>query len=281
MAPIDGRPTTAAQAKYHSKSPPSSLQKKWDEKEIPTPRSRTPSRSHSRATSPLRIFQQWSSDLHRSLHNHPGDELFIPVNPFQLPRSLFLMCCGQAPRNPKEDDLEMFPNGSDHDSVTTAAYDCEDLLPITSFRTFLKDLRILFFDIIPRQIYLNLSLRLPAMYFSRVAKIFEEAEVSRPDIQRMIDASCNPGLWASSHVRPQNPRHVVPGAASGIALSGQAGAVPAAAAALHYPLPYPDEWTPSVVSPALVRFKHSWEGFIESLLREWKTLNLVSALLAS
>jgi len=191
------------------------------------------------------------------------------------------MCCGQAPLNPKEEDLEMSSNGTNRDSMTTAAYDCEDLLPVTSFRTFLQDLRILFFDIIPRQIYLNFSLRLPAMYFSRVAKIFEEAEVSRPDIQRMIDASCNPGLWTSSHIRQQTPRHIVPGAATGIALSGQTGAVPAATAALHYPLPYPDEWTPSVVSPALVRFKHSWEGFIESLLREWKTLNLVSALLAS
>ncbi|KAF8976374.1 hypothetical protein BDQ17DRAFT_1187516, partial [Cyathus striatus] len=35
------------------------------------------------------------------------------------------------------------------------------------------------------------------------------------------------------------------------------------------------------VSPALVRFKYSWEAFVDSLLREWKTLNLTSALLAS
>lgn len=47
------------------------------------------------------------------------------------------------------------------------------------------------------------------------------------------------------------------------------------------PLPFPDEWTPQPVSPALIRFKHSWEAFIDSLTREWKTLNLVSALLAS
>ncbi|TFK66134.1 hypothetical protein BDN72DRAFT_772446, partial [Pluteus cervinus] len=47
------------------------------------------------------------------------------------------------------------------------------------------------------------------------------------------------------------------------------------------PLPSPDEWTPPYVSPALIRFKHSWEAFIDSLMREWKTLNVVSALLLS
>jgi hypothetical protein len=46
-------------------------------------------------------------------------------------------------------------------------------------------------------------------------------------------------------------------------------------------LPLADEWTVANVSPALLRFKHSWEAFIDSLLREWKTLNLVSALLLS
>ncbi|KAF9530921.1 hypothetical protein CPB83DRAFT_809825 [Crepidotus variabilis] len=50
---------------------------------------------------------------------------------------------------------------------------------------------------------------------------------------------------------------------------------------LNTPLPFPDEWTPGSVPPALIRFKHSWEAFIDSLVREWKTLNVVSALLAS
>ncbi|EIM85322.1 uncharacterized protein STEHIDRAFT_60002 [Stereum hirsutum FP-91666 SS1] len=35
------------------------------------------------------------------------------------------------------------------------------------------------------------------------------------------------------------------------------------------------------VSPALVRFKRSWETFVDSLIKEWKTFNLVSALLLS
>ncbi|KAI0029807.1 hypothetical protein K488DRAFT_8965, partial [Vararia minispora EC-137] len=45
--------------------------------------------------------------------------------------------------------------------------------------------------------------------------------------------------------------------------------------------PYPNEWAPPAVTPALTRFKHNWETFVDQLLREWKTLNLVSALLLS
>jgi hypothetical protein len=45
-------------------------------------------------------------------------------------------------------------------------------------------------------------------------------------------------------------------------------------------LPFLDEWTP-FVSPALIQFKHSWEAFIDSLMWEWKTLVVISALLAS
>jgi hypothetical protein len=44
-------------------------------------------------------------------------------------------------------------------------------------------------------------------------------------------------------------------------------------------LPAPEEWTPPNVSPAMARFKRSWEAFVDSVIREWKTLNIVSALL--
>jgi len=46
-------------------------------------------------------------------------------------------------------------------------------------------------------------------------------------------------------------------------------------------LPFSEDWSHPVVSPAIARSKHSWEMFIDSLLREWQTLNLVSALLLS
>ncbi|TDL17644.1 hypothetical protein BD410DRAFT_729643 [Rickenella mellea] len=93
-------------------------------------------------------------------------------------------------------------------------------------------------DQLLRQAYRHALLRLPSIYFSRVCRLFEDAEVSRPEIMRMI---------------------------AGV----QAGAE------------LPAEWTPPVVSPALVRFKMSWEEFVESVMREWKTLNVVSALLLS
>jgi hypothetical protein len=82
--------------------------------------------------------------------------------------------------------------------------------------------------------------------------VFEDAEVSKPDIQRMIDASAiNEG-------------------SDGQVVSNMPSV-----------LPFPEDWNPSTVSPALARFKYSWELLIDSLLREWKTLNLVSALLLS
>ncbi|KAK7459508.1 hypothetical protein VKT23_009491 [Stygiomarasmius scandens] len=46
-------------------------------------------------------------------------------------------------------------------------------------------------------------------------------------------------------------------------------------------LPLPEELTNQLVSPALMRFKLSLEAFVDSLMREWKTLNVVSALLLS
>ncbi|KAJ7339203.1 hypothetical protein DFH08DRAFT_705094, partial [Mycena albidolilacea] len=40
-------------------------------------------------------------------------------------------------------------------------------------------------------------------------------------------------------------------------------------------------WLPpdAIVPPHLLNFRHSWEGFIDSLLRQWETQNYVSALL--
>lgn len=88
------------------------------------------------------------------------------------------------------------------------------------------------------QIYRHLMLRLPSMYFTRICHLFEEAEVTRPEIQGMIDGAANGWDWARAR-----------------------------------------DWTPTNVSPTLRAFKHSWEEFIEIVIQEWKTLNVVSALL--
>ena len=189
-----------------------------------TPGSLTPSRSASRAASPLRFLQQWA--LHRT---HSRDEPFIPIDPFKWH---FRIC---SPRSTDE----------------------HSLLPLTCCIpiTPVLDDRGLFSDTLPRQLYLCLLLRLPAVYFSRVARIFEDAEVSRNDMQRMIESN-RPSKLSTANRR------------------GIDNAAPQV-------LPFPEDWTPPAVSPALARFKNSWEEFIDSLLREWKTLNLVSALFCS
>ena len=149
--------------------------------------------------------------------------------------------------------------------------------------------------------------------------------MSKPDIQRMIDAggggslgmeeeffSLPSGSEGHFHFGGMHPHPgqsgargrsgdraggtreggVTPGAASGIGISSHVGIAPASAIGaagtstpqLYFhqpPLPCPDDWAPPLVSSALIRFKASWETFIDSLMREWKTLNVVSALLLS
>ena len=186
-----------------------------------TPGSPTHSRSVSRAASPLRFLQQWA--LHRT---HSRDEPFIPIDPFKWH---FQICS---------------PRGTDEQSLLPLTC-CIPVAPVL-------DDRGLFSDTLPRQLCLCLLLRLPAVYFSRVARIFEDAEVSRNDMQRIIESNRPSKLSTASRRTANNPV-----------------------------LPFPEDWTPPAVSPALARFKNSWEEFIDSLLREWKTLNLVSALFCS
>ncbi|KAF9651039.1 hypothetical protein BDM02DRAFT_3111358 [Thelephora ganbajun] len=188
-----------------------------------TPGSLTPSRSASRAASPLRFLQQWA--LHRT---HSRDEPFIPVDPFKWH---FRICS---------------PGSTDEQSLPITC--CIPITPVS-------DDQGLFSDTLPRQLYLCLLLRLPAVYFSRVARIFEDAEVSRNDMQRIIESNRPSKLSAASRRGVNN--------------------------AVQPILPFPEDWTPPAVSPALARFKNSWEEFIDSLLREWKTINLVSGLICS
>ncbi|KAG6896832.1 hypothetical protein C0992_005787 [Termitomyces sp. T32_za158] len=108
-------------------------------------------------------------------------------------------------------------------------------------------------DTLPRQIYLYFLLTLPSLYFSRVARIFEDAELSMPDIKRMVISSPN----------------------------GFEDQFPSATRILG-------TWkTPNYSAPSpfnfqvVARFKTSWEQFVDSLMEEWKTLNLVSVLLLS
>ncbi|KII83378.1 hypothetical protein PLICRDRAFT_95936 [Plicaturopsis crispa FD-325 SS-3] len=208
------------------------------------------SRSQSRTNSPLRLFQ-WSG-LHRP---QSREEPFVPVDPFKL-----RLRYAEYKEHHRRHSLERL-NSGEPQSASCALPLPASCLPAPS-PVFAANARTFLTDTLPRQVYLHLLLRLPSLYFSRVARIFEDAEVSRPDIQRMIDACA-----------PASERHSEPGIDAALASSIRGATVPV--------LPFPEEWTPPTVSPALVRFKISWEEFITSLLREWKTLNVVSALLLS
>ncbi|KAF7311857.1 hypothetical protein MIND_00196400 [Mycena indigotica] len=197
------------------------------------------SQPRSRASSPLRIFQNLTAGFHRRTPEEP----FIPINPFTFKFSsggIYLPSCFDF----------------DSEKVKTSVVD----KPTSQQRPFLIDTLL-------RQIYLHLLLRMPALYFSRVARIFQDAEVSRPDIQRMVD-SARSTATASQVTELEDIFNVNPNTGSRTSIAEPR-------------LPLPEDWTPALVSPALIRFKHSWEDFVSSLIKEWKTLNVVSALLLS
>ncbi|KAJ7359090.1 hypothetical protein DFH08DRAFT_686293 [Mycena albidolilacea] len=113
--------------------------------------------------------------------------------------------------------------------------------------TFIVPVVLFLFDFVPRQLYLHLLLRIPSLYFSRVTRIFEDARLSLPDIKRM--ARANADQWNTSEkavwlLSMQTPDQM--------------------------PLPR-----------SLLQFRSSWESFIDSLMREWKTFNIISVLLMS
>ncbi|KIJ58850.1 hypothetical protein HYDPIDRAFT_101875, partial [Hydnomerulius pinastri MD-312] len=209
---------------------------------------------HSRAASPMRIFN-WSA-FHRT---HSREEPFVPVDPFQL-RTRFRRFSFHSP-DLENNHLPFDPSCDDGPFCCLPPLSCS---PKDRVLSFLRDSRYFIIDTLPRQIYLHLLLRLPSLYFSRIARVYEDAQLGKPDLDRMIECYFG-SRQQQQQQRPRTSSPLPPGA--------------------HFHpgplLPFPEEWTTANVPPALVRFKHSWEAFIDSLLREWKTLNLVSALLLS
>ncbi|KAI5892387.1 uncharacterized protein SCHCODRAFT_01152563 [Schizophyllum commune H4-8] len=119
--------------------------------------------------------------------------------------------------------------------------------------------------LIPTTLYLCALFRLPALYFSRVARVFENAELCRRDVIKMAVARATQWEKAlgSSHAyggsqdraydRIQNYAH-----------------------GYQFHEPQGDE-----LSFPLLQFKKTWEQFVDNLLHEWKVLNVISALLTS
>uniref|UniRef100_A0A8H7XLG2 Uncharacterized protein n=1 Tax=Psilocybe cubensis TaxID=181762 RepID=A0A8H7XLG2_PSICU len=99
----------------------------------------------------------------------------------------------------------------------------------------------LLLDFIPRKIYLYLLLRLPAVYFSRVAAIFEESALTLPEIKQMTLQSSfgNQGLQQAPQFQAFN------------------------------------------ISHRFEKLDYTWNSFVDSLLRDWNTYNIVSALILS
>lgn len=121
-----------------------------------------------------------------------------------------------------------------------------------------KYLIFIFMDLIPRQMYLNMLLRLPYLYFSRVSRIFEDAELTVKEIKDMALDDCT---------------------------AVQTGYAMPAPIYYQSPAPYGDEsdWEglPPLPSQSFTNLKTSWETFVDSLIKEWKTFNIVSVLLLS
>jgi hypothetical protein len=137
-----------------------------------------------------------------------------------------------------------------------------------------KNAQFFIVDTLPRQVYLNFLLYLPAMYFSRVARTFEDAEVSKQEIECMIvcgdrgpemistrAASGNSVLpttrtWEPNILAQSTPAHIPLSTFSpptpGVRLTGAVSGSPRGVLSL----PFLDEWTPPFVSPALIQFKH-------------------------
>ena len=98
------------------------------------------------------------------------------------------------------------------------------------------------FKTMPREVYLHFLLRLPSLYFSRVARIFEEADLTLPEIKKMALETASQGKNAQFDIHAFESKNVL---------------------------------------PEYERLKSTWEAFIDSVMREWKTFNIISVLLLS
>jgi len=101
---------------------------------------------------------------------------------------------------------------------------------------------IFIFKTMPREVYLHFLLRLPSLYFSRVARIFEEADLTLPEIKKMALETASQGKNAQFDIHAFESKNVL---------------------------------------PEYERLKSTWEAFIDSVMREWKTFNIISVLLLS
>lgn len=122
------------------------------------------SRASSRATSPIRLFP-WPG-LHRGTpprrNYEEAEPPFVPVDPFtRRPRRFSLL------HSPDIERVFIDPTCEESLFCCFPALSCD---PKDRFRAILNSSRFFLADTIPRQVYLHLLLRLPSLYFSRIAR---------------------------------------------------------------------------------------------------------------
>lgn len=94
-----------------------------------------------------------------------------------------------------------------------------------------------------RMLYLSILLFLPRLYFSRVERLLKSAEMSMEDMENMVVVGL--GKWNRRNDR------------------------------------IPVYIQNSPMYPAFMQFSSTWDFFIYNLMKEWKTLNIVSILLST
>lgn len=116
---------------------------------------------------------------------------------------------------------------------------------------FLRLILSFLFDKLPRLLYLYALLHLPALYSTRVSRILEDAELTMPEVRKLYIPK------VSNRVMKGPEEEEAEAEAEDKEQNGGTGKL------------------------SIVHFKSTWESFVDSLMREWKTLNIVSVLLLS
>ncbi|KAF8964539.1 hypothetical protein BDZ97DRAFT_1918973 [Flammula alnicola] len=158
--------------------------------------------------------------------------------------SVYLECDATTQSSRKADEIDLLAVTLDFETSSIKQSAIERPADISQCSSLDAKTYILAFvlDTLPRQLYLYLLLCLPYMYFSRVTRIFEEAEMNMPQIKQGILE---------------------------------------AAIQLKEPLSKPWRLEPSIENAPYNNLQKTWQTFIDLLLREWKTLNIILVLLLS
>lgn len=160
-------------------------------------------------------------------HGHPTDDLFLPS-----------AVSGLHPSPPAGDTRNTPQDPHPYTVSPSSTYSYDRASHRSAWRTPIDNITLiwsLLFNTLPRQIYLYFLFRLPQFYFHRVTLIFEDAEMTMPEMMETA--------WADL-----TPHSYIQGGENQL---------------LNH------------------KFKQAWTSFIDTLRKQWETLNIVSVLLLS